>query len=146
QKNDDDAERYTENIFYNTSEPEELIRQNIIREMKGFSWEASASYTEPVGKRGMVELEYEVGNRRDDSDQLVYDMDEMGNRIQIDTAFSNTFNSNYLAQEAEIGYQYTLDKFQLQVETEFQHAQLKNDQEFPNPFALTRTFRSILPS
>lgn len=146
QKNDDDAERFAENIFYDPTERAEIIRQNIVRTRTGFSWEASASYTEPIGKHGMMELEYEVGNRRDDSDQLTYDMDDMDQRTRIDTALSNTFNSNYLAQEAEIGYQYTLDKFRLQVEAEFQHAQLKNDQEFPNPFALTRTFRSVLPS
>ena len=145
-KNDDDAERHTENVFYDDAVREEIIRQNIVRARKGFSWEASASYTEPIGKRGMVELEYEVGNRRDDSDQLAYDMDDLGNHTRIDTALSNTFNSNYLSQEAEIGYQYSLEKLRLQVEAEFQHAQLKNDQEFPNPFALTRTFRSVLPS
>lgn len=146
QKNDDDADRYAENLFYDPLEREEIIRQNIVRKQKGFSWEASAAYTEPIGKRGMIELEYEVGNRRDDSDQLTYDMDDIGSPIRIDTALSNTFNSNYLSQEAEIGYQYTLDQFRLQVEAEFQHAQLKNDQKFPSPLALTRTFRSVLPS
>lgn len=145
-KNDDDAERYAENIFYDPAERAETIRQNIVRERKGFSWEASASYTEPVGKHGMVELEYEVSNRRNDSDQLTYDMDDMGSRTRLDTALSNTFNSDYLTQEAEIGYQYALEKFRVQAEAEFQHAQLKNDQEFPSPFALQRTFRSILPS
>lgn len=145
-KNDDDAERYTENLFYDPTEREEIIRQNIARARKGFSWEASASYTEPVGKRGMVELEYQAGNRNDDSDQLTYDLDDLGSRTRIDTALSNTFNSNYLSQEAEIGYQYALEKLRVQVEAEFQHAQLKNDQEFPSPFALRRTFRSVLPS
>ncbi len=145
-KNDDDAERYAENVFYDPDEREEAIRQNIVRARTGFSWEASTSYTEPIGKHGMVELEYEVGNRRDDSDQLTYDMDELGNHTRIDTALSNTFNSNYLSQEAEIGYQYALEKLRVQVETEFQHAQLKNDQEFPSTFALRRAFRSVLPS
>src|SRR5690606_39089382 len=145
-KNDDDAERYTENLFYDPTEREEIIRQNIARARKGFSWEASASYTEPVGKRGMVELEYQAGNRNDDSDQLTYDLDDLGSRTRINTALSNTFNSNYLSQEAEIGYQYALEKLRVQVEAEFQHAQLKNDQEFPSPFALRRTFRSVLPS
>src|SRR5690606_12473402 len=145
-KNDDDAERYAENLFYDPAEREEIIRQNIIRDRKGLSWEASASYTEPIGKHGMVELEYEAGNRRDDSDQLTYDMDDLGSRTRIDTALSNTFNSNYLSQEAEIGYQYALEKLRVQVEAEFQHAQLKNDQEFPSPFVLQRTFRSVLPS
>ncbi len=145
-KNDDDAQRYTENLFYDPAEREEIIRQNIVRARKGFSWEASASYTEPIGKHGMVELEYEASNRRDDSDQLTYDLDDSGSRTRIDTALSNTFNSNYLSQEAEIGYQYALEKLRVQVEAEFQHAQLKNDQEFPSPFALRRTFRSVLPS
>ena len=146
QKNDDDAERYTENLFYDPLEREEIIRQNIVRDQKGFSWEASASYTEPIGEHGMVELEYEIGNRRNDSDQLTYDMDDRGNHIEIDTALSNTFNSNYLSQEAEIGYQYSLEKLRLQLEAQFQHARLKNDQKFPSPYALTRTFQSVLPS
>ena len=145
-KNDDDGDRYTENLFYDPDEREEIIRQNIIRARTGFSWEASASYTEPIGKNGMMELEYQAGNRRDDSDQLTYDMDDLGNHTRIDTALSNTFNSNYLSQEAEIGYQYALEKLRVQVEAEFQHAQLKNDQQFPSPFALRRAFRSVLPS
>ncbi|MGV3764204.1 outer membrane beta-barrel protein [Parapedobacter sp.] len=145
-KNEDDANREAENIFYDPDERAEIIRQNIVRSRKGFSWEASTAYTEPVGKHGMVELEYEVSNRRDDSDQLTYDLDDMGSRLRIDTTLSNTFNSHYLRQEAEIGYQYALEKLRVQVETEFQHAQLKNDQEFPTPFALRRTFRSVLPS
>src|SRR5690606_20553855 len=119
---------------------------NIVRERKGFSWEASASYTEAIGKYGMVELEYEVSNRRNDSDQLTYDMDGTGSRTRLDTALSNTFDSDYLTQEAEIGYQYSREKLRLQVEAEYQHAQLKNDQEFPATFALQRTFRSVLPS
>lgn len=145
-KNDDDADRQAANIFYDPAERLKNISQNIVRVRKGFSWEASASYTEPIGKRGMVELEYEVGNRKDDSDQLTYDTDEMGNRLRIDTMLSNTFNSKYLAQEAEIGYQYALEKLRVQVEAEFQHAQLTNDQEFPRTFILHRTFRSVLPS
>ncbi|MEC3881323.1 outer membrane beta-barrel protein [Parapedobacter sp. 10938] len=145
-KNDDDAHREAENIFYDPDERVKIIRQNIVRVRKGFSWEASTSYTEPIGKHGMVELEYEISNSRNDSDQLTYDLDEADNRTRIDTALSNTFNSDYLRQEAEVGYQYALEKLRVQVEAEFQHAQLKNDQEFPSSFALQRTFRSVLPS
>lgn len=145
-RNDDDADRQAENIFFDPVERIELINQQIVRARKGFDWEASASYTEPVGKRGMVELEYEVGNRNNDSDQLTYDTDEMGTRLRLDTALSNAFNSKYLTQEAEIGYQYKTEKLRAQVEAEFQLARLANDQEFPAPFALQRTFRSVLPS
>jgi len=145
-RNDDDADRQADNTFYDPDERVEAINQNIVRLRKGFDWEVGASYTEPLGKFGMVELEYEIANRINDSDQLTYEQDDMGNRLHIDTALSNAFNSEYLTQEAEIGYQYTREKLRLQVEAEYQHAQLKNDQEFPVPFALQRTFRSILPS
>ncbi len=145
-RNDDDADRQAENIFFDPAERTEIINQQIVRARKGFDWEASAAYTEPVGKRGMVELEYEVGKRNNDSDQLTYDTDEMGTRQRLDTALSNTFNSQYLRQEAEIGYQYKAEKLRAQVEAEFQVAKLVNDQEFPAMFALQRTFRSVLPS
>ena len=145
-RNDDDAYRQAENLFFDPAERTETINQQLVRMRKGFDWEASAAYTEPVGKRGMVELEYEVGNQNNDSDQLTYDTDEMGTRLRLDTALSNTFNSQYLRQEAEIGYQYKTEKLRAQVEAEFQLSRLANDQEFPAAFALQRTFRSILPS
>lgn len=145
-RNDDDADRQAENRFFDPAERTEIISQQILRKRKGFDWEASAGYTEPVGKKGMVELEYEVSNRYNDSDQLTYDTDEMGTRLRLDTILSNTFNSKYLTQEAEIGYQYKAEKLRAQVEAEFQLARLANDQEFPATFALQRTFRSVLPS
>ncbi|SEL34110.1 outer membrane beta-barrel protein [Parapedobacter koreensis] len=146
QKNDDDANRQAENIFFDPAERVENISQQIVRVRKGFNWQANAAYTEPFGKNGIVEFEYQIGTRTNDSDQLTYDTDNMGNQVRLDTALSNTFNSDYLTQEAEIGYQYSLEKLRVQVEAEFQHAQLKNDQEFPSVFALQRTFRSVMPS
>ena len=145
-RNDDDADRMAENEYFDRAEPLEIINQQIVRNRKGFDWGASASYTEPVGKRGMVELEYEVGNRDNNSDQLTYDMDDIGGGQRLDTALSNTFESRYLTQEAEIGYQYRTEKLRAQVEAEFQYAKLANDQEFPTPFTLQRAFRSVLPS
>lgn len=145
-RNEDDATRHAENIYYDPAERVELINQHIVRSRKGLTWEASASYTEPLSQRSMVEVEYEIGNRINDSDQLIYDMDELGNRVRIDTALSNMFDSEYLRQEAEIGYQYAHDKIRLQLEASYQHAQLTNNQEFPSPYYLQRTFESVMPS
>lgn len=148
-RDEDDEDRQAENRYYDDGERVELINQQNIRNRRAFSWEANASYTEPIGKHSMVELEYEIGNNIDDSDKLTYnidDTDDMATVRHLDTALSNTFNSEYLSQEAEIGYQYARERFRVQAEAEFQHAQLKNDQEFPAPFVLERTFKSVLPS
>ena len=145
-RNDDDADRNAENVFFDPDERLEIINQQIERARKGFDWEVSAAYTEPIGKHSLVELEYQVGSRNNDSDQLTYDMDEERVRQRLDTALSNTFNSRYLTHEAEIGYQYRTEKLRAQVEAEFQEARLANDQEFPVPFDLQRSFKSVLPS
>lgn len=144
--NDDDAERHADNIFYDDIERVETINQHIVRTRRGLTWEASAAYTEPLSKHSMMELEYEIGNHINDSDQLTYDTDGMGSRLRIDTALSNMFDSEYLRQEAEIGYQYAYEKVRLQVEAAYQHARLTNNQEFPSPYHLRRNFQSVMPS
>ncbi|MEB2780541.1 TonB-dependent receptor [Algoriphagus sp. C2-6-M1] len=147
---EDDAIREAQNIFFLPTERQEILNQSIVRRRKGFSWEADFSYTEPLGKNGMIEIEYEIGNRLDDSDRLIYNLDDQEEITPtytiLDTALSNTFNSENLSQEVEIGYQYSLEKLKIQVETEFQHVKLQNTQEFPKSFALERIFTSVLPT
>lgn len=149
QQNEDDATREAINTFFSPIEREEILNQNIIRNRNGFSWEADISYTEPFGKNGMVEIEYEIGNNSDDSDRLIFDLyeEDINSTFRVlDTALSNTFNSRNLSQEVEIGYQYSKEKLKVQVETEFQHVQLNNVQEFPKSFELERNFTAVLPT
>lgn len=146
--NEDNEYRTADNIFYNKEDSTETINQHSHRERTGVSWEAQVSYTEPVGKNSMVELEYQIGDRINDSDKLTYNIleEESGSYNELDTALSNTFESAYMTQEVELGYQYRVKDFRVQVEAEYQHAALKNDQNFPKPFELGRNFQSLLPS
>jgi hypothetical protein len=145
--NKDFAIRKADNSYFQPTERLELINQQITRDRNGNSWETGISYTEPLGKNGQLELEYEIGNRVDDSDQLIFDIQsEDLTDLVLDTALSNTFGSKYLTQELELGYQYKLEKLQIQVEGQIQHAKLDNSQLFPAPFELERTFQSFLPT
>ena len=147
--NKDLAFRRAENTFFQPDQRTEIINQKISRDRTGTNWQTSASYTEPIGKNGQMELEYEIGNRADDSDQLTFDIlneDPLGLDLSLDTALSNSFESKYLTQELELGYQYQLNKMQFQIEGQYQNAKLQNDQFFPAPFDLQRTFESFLPT
>lgn len=148
--NIDDAQRLARNTFIEEeTETEEILDQKITRERTGNSWQARVSYTEPVGKRGQTELEYQIGNRKNDSDKLTYnveDRDMGGGRLEIDTALSNVFNSRYFFHEFEWGYQYTTEKMKLQAEVEYQNADLTNVQDFPSPSILERNFVNLLPT
>ena len=147
--NKDDAYRTATNIYYQPDERTEIINQNITRDRSGNDWETGISYTEPIGKNGQMELEYEIGNRFNDSDQLTFDIlnDDIVNPDRaLDTALSNSFESKYLRQEVELGYQYQLEKMKIQAELEYQNANLKNDQLFPAAGTIDRTFESFMPT
>jgi hypothetical protein len=144
--NTDEIYRLADNIFYGEEDRNELLNQRTNRDRKGLSWESEISITESIGKNGQAEFEYGIGDRINDSDQLTYDIYEDPDFLHLDTALSNTFESKYLTQESEVGYQYRTEKLRVQAEVEYQQVDMKNDQYFPQPFDLERTFTSFLPS
>jgi len=146
----DESDRKARNVFFEGNEQRvENIDQRTTRERQGTRWEAGLSFTEALGKKGMLEAEYEVGNRGNNSDQLVFNVeggDFEAGTMMLDTALSNTFQSDYLTQEFSLGYQYNNEKLSLQTEIQYQDANLDNKQEFPQAFDLTREFTAVLPS
>ena len=146
--NSEIGERRASNIYFNEEDSVEMLNQKTRLSRTAFSWELNASYTEPVGKNGQLELEYETGDKLNDSDKLTYNIIEQENNniSELDTALSNTFQSRYMTSEFEIGYQYKNEKMRIQIEGEYQHAGLKNDQEFPEAFEIQPSFASFLPT
>lgn len=146
----DESDRKARNIYYEgDGQRTENIDQRTTRERQGNRWEAGIAFTEAVGKNGQFELEYEIGNRGNNSDQLVFNVEggdfEQGN-MMLDTALSNAFQSDYLTQEFEVGYQYSNEKLRIQTEVQYQDANLDNKQEFPQAFDLNRKFTAVLPT
>ncbi|WP_162053052.1 outer membrane beta-barrel protein [Pontibacter pamirensis] len=145
--NNGDYYRISNTTYFDGESRNIDLRQYSDTDRRGFSWEGNVSYTEPIGENSRVQLEYEIGNRDNDSDRRTYSFEEQTGRYsELDTIFTSTFKSQYLTQEAELGYQYNTEQMRLQVEVEYQHAQLQNDQQFPRVLNFARTFHSILPS
>ena len=147
--NADDARRQAVNTFYSDQTREENLNQYTTRDRKGHGWSTDLSYTEPMGKNGQFELEYEISKNLNTSDRLTFDVqdgDPGETKLFPDTALSNTFDSDYLSHELELGYQYRVKKFRLQLEVEYQRSDLLNDQQFPQPFYLSRIFENLAPT
>ncbi|MDB5263741.1 MAG: hypothetical protein JWQ14_3024 [Adhaeribacter sp.] len=143
-----DNYRLAENIFYSrNADSTQYLNQYTNLNRKGFDWEGEVSYTEPLGKNSQLELEYEIGNRVNDSDKRTYDYTKEDDDYRdLNIPLSNTFSNNYITQEAEAGYRYNTEKLKLQLDASYQQATLKNEQEFPIAADLNRSFHSILPS
>ncbi|WP_297337652.1 outer membrane beta-barrel protein [Algoriphagus sp.] len=147
--NEDRANRLATNQYFVPEPRTEIINQQINRDRSGSSWETGVSFTEALSERSQLELEYEIGNRLNDSDQLIFDVfeeDPTQPEFVLDTTLSNTFESKFLTQETELGYQYQTEKVRMQAEVQYQNAKLDNTQGFPDPFELNRRFESIQPS
>lgn len=145
--NTDDNFRQANNIFFQQADSLETLNQFTRLDRQARSWEGEVSFTEPVGSKGQMELEYEVGNMANDSDKRTYDhAEQTGEYSLLNIPLSNTFTNDYLKQEAEAGYRYNTEKLRVQVEGSYQQATLKNEQEFPRAYPLHRNFHSMLPS
>ncbi|WP_194778148.1 outer membrane beta-barrel protein [Pararhodonellum marinum] len=146
----DASDRIAKNTFFEENgQRTENLDQRITRERTGTSWQTRVSYTEPLGQRGQMEAEYQIGNRKNDSDRLLFNVEngDFDNGIlSLDTALSNVFVSKYLTQSTELGYQYTSEKLRVQTELEYQDAKLDNLQEFPSTELLNRNFTNLLPT
>lgn len=145
--NEEDSYRNAENVFFQSADDVELLNQYIRWDRNGTNWETNVSYTEPIGKNGRTEFEYEIGTRPNNSDRRLYNYSEQMDEYSIlDTALSNSFESSYLTQEYEIGYQFNNEKVRAQAELEYQDARLLTDQLFPYVTEINRRFYSYLPS
>jgi hypothetical protein len=145
----DDSERLATSQFFDpTGSRTEVLNQQTRRERLGTRWETGLSYTEKLGKNGQLEIEYEIGNRTNDSDQRVYNRnkEDFGFIEELDTLLTNVYFSDYLTQETELGYQYSTEKLKFQTELQYQSAKLDNRQEFPKSFQLERNFSAFLPT
>ncbi|AMQ56548.1 TonB-dependent receptor [Algoriphagus sanaruensis] len=146
----DESDRIARNSYYEGDQERiERIDQRTTRDRIGNRWEAGVSFTEALSQESQLELEYEIGNRANNSDQLIFDVeggDFQSGNMRLDTALSNAFVSDYLTQEFELGYQYAGEKFKMQTEVQYQDANLDNAQEFPLLFQLNRRFSAVLPT
>lgn len=144
------SDRVARNTYFEEDgERNELINQRTTRARVGNRWETGISFTEALGEKSQIEIEYEIGNRDNNSEQLIFDVeggDFNSGNMALDTALSNTFQSDYLTQEFELGYQFKNDKLRMQTEVQYQDAKLDNKQEFPQPFDLERRFSAVLPT
>jgi hypothetical protein len=147
--NRDESTRLATSLFFQGSETRsEILNQQTQRERFGTFWETGLSYTEKLGAAGQLEIEYEIGNRANDSDQRVYNVieEDSGTLEALDTLLTNVYFSDYLTQETELGYQYSTEKLKFQTELQYQTAKLDNRQEFPKAFSLERNFSAWLPT
>jgi hypothetical protein len=107
---------------------------------------ANLTYTEPLGKRSQLMVNYYPSFTKSIADRETYNFDSATNSYSnLDDTISNKYHSTYTAQKGGLSYRISDKKLTFSVGANVQYALLQGEEVYPNAFTLERPFTSILP-
>lgn len=128
----------------NASMGEEIpLDQTNTQNTKNFIYGANLSYTEPLGGRKYLELNYNIRQNANDVNRTT--LDPSG---ELMDSLSNVYNSDYLYQRGGINFRMNRDQYSVTLGAGFQQTALDGEIARPTSQAaiINRTFSNILPA
>ncbi|RAU83121.1 TonB-dependent receptor [Pontibacter arcticus] len=145
--NDSDGDSYQRENTDNIGRPERNVLRNqyTSTDRTNMAWSGNLNYSQKLGEKSRWQVEYNINNQENDSDRRANDIEE-DNTLVPNPQLSNTFTSNYLAQNFGPSYQYRTEKVRFQANARYQYATLESENTYPTTFPLKRNFTNFLPS
>lgn len=138
-----DAEyRFFNNGFVIDSLQQQLYDNNT----NGHTIGGSIAYTEPVGKNGQLQIDYNPSMQKNKADQQTFAFD--GQKYsRFDTTLSNKFDNTITTNNAGISYRLSKNRDeQFSIGAGFQNTTLQSQRIFPTVSLVNQTFSNILPN
>lgn len=148
---DGDGEQRSINAFF---QPDgSLLSRDTINQQNEFSsndngYNARATYTEPLGKRMLMEISVANSSTRSASIRNTYDFNSNSGKFdEINDLLSNNFNSRYGYTSAGAKLRYQRKKYNLALGAQWQRASLEGNVATGNKDTLiSQQFHNILPN
>jgi len=106
------------------------------------TYAATVAYTEPLGNRKYLELNYAFRTNRNEVDKEVYN--ERNGQSLFNDTLSNKYNSIYLYNRPGINFKLNRAKFSLTIGTSYQMTSLKGNLILRDT-SINRAFSNVLP-
>jgi Outer membrane protein beta-barrel family/Carboxypeptidase regulatory-like domain len=105
------------------------------------------AYTEPIGKKGQLQLNYTPSFTKNQADQetFLYDAAEQ-KYSRFDTTLSNKFDNHYNSQNTGVSYRVGDRDKQFSIGVNYQYSKLFSNQEFPQVASINKSFSNLLPN
>lgn len=142
------GDQQSHNVYYDTASVADtaIIDQQTFTNNKSYAFNASVSYTEPAGKNGMIQINYQPSYTYNKSDKQVDSLNPATkDHSLLDTALSNRYDNTYMTQRAGLSYRFKKNGVNLNIGVNGQYALLQGAATFPFAYATDRTFYSVLP-
>jgi hypothetical protein len=106
-------------------------------------------YTEPLGKRGLLELSYNLTMEPSKSNRHTYNIiDSLGERFRDsipDALYSNIYSNDYTKHSGGLSYRMLTEKLNAMVGLDFEYADLNGHQTMPVKPDVNTSFNMLLP-
>jgi hypothetical protein len=148
-KNDGESYTISHYRFFNQSiATDSLQDQYTLNPTNGYSINSNISYTEPIGKKGQLQISYSPSYSKSKADQQTYTYDQIGGKYsKFDTTLSNRFNNTTTTHNSGITYRLGQSRDnQFSVGLSFQYSKLQSDRVFPTATQVNQTFTTLLPN
>lgn len=131
------------NRFYGEDPRVEVIQQVNEQDNKSQSYSASLSYTEPMGGREYLEVNYNYQRNLNDVDRAVYDVSNE-QRIFLES-LSNRYTSDYQYHKTGLNFRITRGDYNIVLGGSLQNTRLRGDLEIQG-VQIDRSFMNLLPA
>ncbi|MCB9283618.1 MAG: TonB-dependent receptor [Lewinellaceae bacterium] len=137
---------FSQNNFYDSVPASDTINQFSTLDANNWTAGANFDYTEPVGKNGMLMLSYRGNYQLDNSDRETFDfLESTQDYSSLNDQLSNIFSNDYITHRLGAGYNWRKEKWMLMARGYYQHADMANDQSYPQLVTTQRSFDNFLP-
>lgn len=136
---------------YNSATNFSLSAINLNQNFKAYSYgkrvSPTLSYTEPLGKRSQLQLNYSPSLNIGLLNKITTDFDSVTETYNlINPNLSNKYSNNYFANRGGVTYRFNKNKLNFNIGAEYQHATLTGEQELPVAPTIKQSFNNVLPN
>lgn len=133
------------NNYYKTSLVSDTTHQLADRNSNSTRYNINLVYTEPVGQKAQLQINYNPSFQKSSADQKTFDLDNGTSKYSIiDTSLSNVFDNTYNTQSTGITYRYGDRDNMLSAGVTYQYSRLKSNQIFPAQSNIDNTYSNFL--
>ncbi|MFZ4058250.1 MAG: outer membrane beta-barrel protein [Ferruginibacter sp.] len=136
------------NIYYKTNiNINDSLQQFTDQVTNGYQLSAGLVYTEPIGKKGQLQLNYTPTINFNKADQEVYQYDFVQDKYSIfDPSLSNLFDNRVATHNTGVTYRKGDRDNMFAVGVSYQFTQLTSDQKYPIVATVRKPFNNVLPN
>jgi hypothetical protein len=140
--------QYTSQFFYKNRvlTSDSILDQQNTRKGENSSYSANLIYTEPLGKKSLLEFNTYLSKSIGSSSRRIYNLDALTDDYSnLDTVLSNEFNSEYTYSGGGMSYRSNQKKYNFATGFSLQNAVLDGE-NISKQTKLSQNFQDILPN